>query len=321
MADLDSLAAEFEALRPRLLGAAYRLTGVRADAEDAVQEAWVRLSTLDAHKRDTIADLGAWLTRVVGRLCLDRLRSAQHRRESYVGQWLPEPIITRFDGSPAASPLDAVVQGDDIRLAAMIVLDRMTPEQRVAFVLHDAFQVPFAEIADVLGCSADSARQHASRGRRAIADADIPPAAPLPEQVEILGRFTSALLEGDIDAVLEVLHPDAVLIGDANGKAHTSAQIMVGADKISRFLMGLMRIYGEHLTGKLADFSADGAASGVTPMLVNGGFGVFVAPVPASDGRRSFDAHLDTLAIRDGKIVAIYDHANPDKLRAAGVMA
>lgn len=320
MADLDALAAEFDALRPRLLGAAYRLTGVRADAEDAVQEAWVRLSTLDADKRESIADLGAWLTRVVGRLCLDRLRSAQHRRESYVGQWLPEPVITRFDGAPPASPLDAVVQGDDIRLAAMIVLDRMTPEQRVAFVLHDVFAVPFGEIADVLGCSADAARQHASRGRRAVADADVPPPVPLAEQQEVAGRFAAALVAGDIDAVLELIHPDAVLIGDADGKARTAAQVIVGADKIARFFMGLLRLYGPAVANKVAEYGADGRPAGITPLLVNGDFGYFAAPTQSDGSHVALDAHLQTFAVQDGRICAFYDHANPEKLRAAGVM-
>ncbi len=138
---------EFEELRPHLLSVAYRLTGTLADAEDMVQDAWLRWDGVEA---GSITDLRAWLTTVVSRLSLDRLRSAAHRRETYVGEWLPEPVVTGFDGS---DPLAAVVAGEDARFAAMVVLERLTPDQRVAFVLHDGFAVPFGEIASVLGVS------------------------------------------------------------------------------------------------------------------------------------------------------------------------
>lgn len=303
------LADEFSALRGQLTAVAYRLTGVRSDAEDAVQEAWLRLSALDAEQRGQIRDLAPWLTTVVGRICLDRLRSAVVRRETYVGQWLPEPIVTPL-GTPAGDdPLESVVRSDDVRLAAMIVLDRLTPEQRVAFVLHDAFSLPFAEIADILGCSTAAARQHASRGRKALADADPPPRAPLGEQQRVLERFMAALLSGDIAAVAELLHPDVVLIGDANGKARTAVQVMAGPDKITRFLLGLARMY-----------DTSSLTSG-KPMLVNGDLGLYLPPSPGDEEHRPLDAHLQTMAIRDGKIWAIYDHANPDKLRATRVLS
>lgn len=138
------LADAFEQHRPHLLSVAYRLTGSVADAEDAVQDAWLRLDRADA---DGIDDLRAWLTTVVGRLCLDRLRSAAVRREHYVGQWLPEPIVTPVGGPSSPDPLEAVVRQEDSRMAAMVVLDTLTPAQRVAFVLHDGFAVPFDEIA------------------------------------------------------------------------------------------------------------------------------------------------------------------------------
>ncbi|MGH3551190.1 MAG: sigma-70 family RNA polymerase sigma factor, partial [Mycobacterium sp.] len=137
--------SEFEALRPQLLAVGYRLTGTVADAEDMVQEAWLRWDAADA--RDEIADLRAWLTTVVSRLALDRLRSAAHRRESYVGQWLPEPVVTGVDD---ADPLSVVVAHEDARFAAMVVLERLSPDQRVAFVLHDGFAVPFVDVAAVL---------------------------------------------------------------------------------------------------------------------------------------------------------------------------
>ncbi|WP_040924193.1 sigma-70 family RNA polymerase sigma factor, partial [Saccharomonospora iraqiensis] len=162
----ESLVGEFSALRGHLLAVGYRLTGSVADAEDAVQEAWLRLSTLPATRREEIRDLRAWATTVVSRIALDRLRSATARRESYVGEWLPEPIVTPLGAPAADDPLDAVVRDDGVRMAAMVVLDTLTPQQRVAFVLHDVFDVPFSEIADLLGCTPAAARQHSSRGRR-----------------------------------------------------------------------------------------------------------------------------------------------------------
>src|SRR5215210_1154361 len=159
---------EFEELRPHLLSVAYRLTGTVADAEDVVQDAWLRWDRSDA---DAITDLRAWLTTVVSRLALDRLRSATHRRETYYGEWLPEPVVTPLDRD---DPLAAVVAGEDARFAAMVVLERLNPDQRVAFVLHDGFAVPFPEIASVLGISDAAARQLASRARRAVASAPPP---------------------------------------------------------------------------------------------------------------------------------------------------
>jgi RNA polymerase sigma-70 factor, ECF subfamily len=150
---------EFEELRPHLLAVAYRLTGTVADAEDIVQDAWLRWDGSASSDSDVINDLRAWLTTVVSRLSLDQLRSAAHRRETYFGEWLPEPVVTELDGS---DPLSAVVASEDARFAAMVVLERLNPDQRVAFVLHDGFDVPFPEIADVLGISAASARQLAS---------------------------------------------------------------------------------------------------------------------------------------------------------------
>src|ERR1700744_3116796 len=137
---------EFEALRPHLMSVAYRLTGTVADSEDIVQEAWLRWNA--AGEPGAIADLRAWLTTVVSRLGLDRLRSAAHRRETYTGNWLPQPVVTGFD---EADPLAAVVASEDARFAAMVVLERLSPDQRVAFVLHDGFAVPFTEVAQVLG--------------------------------------------------------------------------------------------------------------------------------------------------------------------------
>lgn len=306
MTDLDTLSGDFTALRGTLTGTAYRLLGVRADAEDAVQEAWLRLAGLDEDSRGEIDNLAGWLTTVVARICLDRLRSAPRRRESYVGQWLPEPVVAPLDGTPD-DPLASVVHGEDVRMAAMVVLDRLGPEQRVAFVLHDAFAMPFAEIAEVLGCSAAAARQYASRGRRAVADADVPPPATLAEQRAVVEPLLTALAAGDVAAVTRLLHPDVVLVGDSNGKARTAKQLIVGQDKLSRFLFGLLQQYGT------------GILDGFRTVLVNGELASYTPGSDAVPGRWRLDAHLWTVAVRDGQVWAIYDHANPDKLRAAGL--
>ena len=155
---------------------------------------------------ESITDLRAWLTTVVSRLSLDRLRSAAKRRETYVGEWLPEPVVTGFDGN---DPLAAVVAGEDARFAAMVVLERLNPDQRVAFVLHDGFAVPFGEIAEVLGVSDASARQLASRARRAVASA--PPSVADDTHNEVAGALMAALAEGDMEAVVRLLHPEVTL--------------------------------------------------------------------------------------------------------------
>lgn len=298
----DQLAEAFSTHRSHLVAVAYRLTGSRSDAEDAVQEAWLRLAALSNTQRGEIRDQRAWLTTVVGRICLDLLRSATVRRERYIGQWLPEPIVTPLTGSPGEDPLEVAVRDDGMRMAAMVVLDNLTPEQRVAVVLHDAFAVPFDEIATILGCSPASARQHGSRGRRALADAPPPPRASMAEQQEILERFVTALLSGDVHAVAEVLHPDVVLIGDSNGKARTTRQIMVGPDKLVRFFIGLLRLY------------RPGALNTARPVLVNGDLGMYIPASPGGNGYHDLDAHVQSIALRDGRIAAIYDVVNPDKL-------
>ena len=225
----DALAVEFQRHRTHLLGVAYRLTGSLSDAEDAVQEAWLRLARLSDGDRAAIREPRGWLTTVVSRLCLDRLRSAVAVRERYVGTWLPELLLTRLDGPP--DPLDDVVRDEGVRMAALVVLERLTPEQRVAFVLHDALAVPFAEIADVLGCSVATARQHASRARRAVAEADPPPRVGLDEQHVVLEEFLAALAAGDVLAVAALLHPAAVVLGDGGGRERTARRPVTGADK------------------------------------------------------------------------------------------
>src|SRR5271166_2620934 len=208
--------SEFESLRPHLMSVAYRLTGTVADAEDIVQDAWLRWHRAAQGRKDVV-DLRAWLTTVVSRLGLDRLRSAAHRRETYTGNWLPEPVVTGFDD---ADPLSAVVAREDARFAAMVVLERLSPDQRVAFVLHDGFAVPFAEVADVLGTSEAAARQLASRARKALGRKAAEPAPqPDPTHNEVVGKLMAAMAVGDLDAVVALLHPDVTLTGDAKQKS------------------------------------------------------------------------------------------------------
>jgi RNA polymerase sigma-70 factor (ECF subfamily) len=286
--------SQFEALRPHLMAVAYRLTGTVADAEDIVQDAWLRWDS--AGGRDTIADLRAWLTTVVSRLGLDRLRSAAHRRETYTGNWLPEPVVTGFDG---ADPLSAVVANEDARFAAMVVLERLSPDQRVAFVLHDGFAVPFAEVAEVLGTNEAAARQLASRARKAVAAQ--PPPEPDPSHAEVVGRLMAAMAAGDMEAVVALLHPDVSFTGDSNGKAPTAVRVVNGSDKVVRFMFGLAQRYGP------AMFSASELG------LVNGELGIYTAGRPASDGYWEMMPRITAVTVRDGKVCALWDIANPDK--------
>ena len=284
---------EFEQLRPHLLAVAYRLTGTVADAEDVVQDAWIRWDGSDA---DAISDLRAWLTTVVSRLSLDRLRSAAHRREAYFGEWLPEPVVTGFDGN---DPLAAVVAADDARFAAMVVLERLTPDQRVAFVLHDGFAVPFGEIASVLGISDASARQLASRARRAVASA--PSAVAHDSHNEVAGALMAALAAGDMEGVVRLLHPDVTFTGDSNRRAPTAARVIHGSDKVVRFLFGLARRYGPNWL------------AGAELALINGQLGSYTEGAPAREGYPELMPRVTAMTVRDGKVCAIWDIANPDK--------
>lgn len=283
---------DFEALRPHLLAVAYRLTGMFADAEDIVQDAWLRFA---AAERDQIADPRAWLTTVVSRLGLDRLRSASHRRESYVGEWLPEPVVTAAD----SDPLSAVVADEDARFAAMVVLERLSPDQRVAFVLHDGFSVPFAEVAEVLHTSEAAARQLASRARRAVA-AD-PPPQPDPRHAEAVGSLMAAMAAGDLDAVVALLHPEVTFTGDSNRRAPTAVRVIRGPEKVARFLLGLARRYGPTL------LTANQLA------LVNGELGAYTAGAPGTEGFAELLPRVTAMTVRDGLVYAVWDIANPDK--------
>jgi RNA polymerase sigma-70 factor (ECF subfamily) len=285
----------FEEHRTHLLRVAYRITGSLADAEDAVQEAWLRWNALDAAARAELRNERAWLATVVGRVCLDRLRSAAVRRERYVGPWLPEPLVTTMDED---GPLATVVRDESVRMAAMVVLERLTPPQRVAFVLHDALDLPFAAIADVLGCSEAAARQHAVRARRTVAEDPPPPAPRTAVQKAVLARFADAMARADLDALVAVLHPGVVFVNDSDGRVRAARQIVVGADKVARLLLGLSARYGP-------------ATLDAYPVLVNGELGFFV---PGTD---ELPASVTTLTVEDDRILAVNGVLNPEKFDAA----
>ncbi|MEV5838928.1 sigma-70 family RNA polymerase sigma factor [Nocardia sp. NPDC052112] len=295
------LADLFESHRAHLLSVAYRLTGSAGDAEDAVQESWLRLA--GAHQSE-IEDLRGWLTTVVSRICLDRLRSAAVRRETYVGQWLPEPIVTGITPSTMLDPLEAVVRKQECSLAAMVVLESLTPPQRVAFVLHDGLSVPFDEIAEILDISVEAARQLAVRARKSVAQA--PPPVPDVEHAAAVRKFIAALSAGDIAAMTAALHPDSTMIGDANGTTSTAINVIAGADKVTRFLVGLIRKYG-----------LDGSAEPTLEFefaTVNGQLGLVVYRVGPGYGRLEGPPRVVGFAVRDGLVWGTYDLANPDKL-------
>ena len=246
-----------------------------------------------------IRDLRAWLTTVVGRICLDQLQFGGSATRALRRPWLPEPLVTPVEGG---DPLDIVVRDDGVRMAALVVLDTLTPEQRVAFVLHDAFGVPFrGDRRDVglhvgRGPSARVPGPPRGRGR-----ATVPPRPHLAEQQAVLRRSSAAMAAGDIEQVLRVLHPDVVLIGDSGGSARTTINIITGRDKVARFLLGLRARYGPQA---LAAFRFE---------LVNGELGLVL---PAGHGP---DARVSAFVVRDGRLAACYDVANPDKLTHVGL--
>ncbi len=238
-----------------------------------------------------IHDLRGWLTTVTGRLCLDVLKSARVRREAYPGQWLPEPVVTPLD-----DPAERVAQRNEVGLALLVVLEKLTPEQRVALVLHDAFGVPFEEIAAVLGSTAAAARQHASRGRRAVAAEGPRHTAGPAEQRRVLDAFLAAASSGDLRALAAVLAPDVVAIGDGGGVVPAGARTVVGAAKVARLYAGILR-RAETLT--------------LEPVLVNGDLGM-LARGTYRGGRPLLSVVV--MAVADGRVTAIYNQLNPAKL-------
>jgi RNA polymerase sigma-70 factor, ECF subfamily len=226
MRDRDFLAERFEAERPQLRRIAYRMLGTIDEADDAVQEAWIKLSRSDDSK---VENLGAWLTTVVSRVCLDMLRARRSRREEFVGSWMPEPIVA-IDSAP--TPEDEALIADGVGLALYIVLETLDPAERLAFVLHDMFALPFDEIARIVGRSPEAARQLASRARRRVQGATPVPDAELAEQQRVVEAFLAAAREGDFDALLELLDPGVTLRVDAGPGSPLAQEAIVGADTV-----------------------------------------------------------------------------------------
>jgi RNA polymerase sigma-70 factor (ECF subfamily) len=221
-------AEQFERHRGHLHAVAYRMLGSLSEADDAVQEAWLRLSRADT---DAVENMGGWLTTVVGRVCLDMLRARRSRREDYVGTWLPEPIVAADD---APSPEDEALMADSVGLAMLVVLETLSPAERLAFVLHDTFGVPFDEIAPIVGRTPTAARQLASRARRRVRGA-APIADPdLARQREVVGAFLAAARAGDFEALVAVLDPDVVFRADGGEAGRGVLPPVQGAEAVAR---------------------------------------------------------------------------------------
>ena len=225
--------------RRQLINLAYRLLGSLADAEDVVQEAYARWYALSPRQQEAIDSPGAWLNKVTGRLCLNVLSSARARRETYVGEWIPEPLPDPTEwitGRPAPDPADRVTLDESVTMAFLVVLDAMTPAERVAFVLHDVFRYTFTEVADVVGRTPAACRQLASSARRRIraAHAPVPPAA---RQAGIVRDVRLALEAGDVEALIGLLDPDVTAIADGGGLVSTTLRPIEGAERVARSLL------------------------------------------------------------------------------------
>jgi RNA polymerase sigma-70 factor, ECF subfamily len=284
--DADRLVEEFERARPRLRAVAYRMLGSLTEAEDAVQETWLRLERSGAG----VGDLRAWLVTVVGRICLDVLRTRASRREHFAGSWLPEPIVRAE--SPGEPERDAVL-ADSVGLALLVVLESLAPAERLAFVLHDVFAVPFEEIATIVDRSPEAARQLASRARRRIARTPHAPDADLSVQRTVVDAFLAAARLGDFDGLIAVLDPDVVLRSDGGGSGPLARPPLTGARAVA------------------AEINARGRpfAGLARPIVVNGGAGVIVR---LPDGRTI----VVGFTVIGGRITEIDQIGDPAKLRA-----
>ena len=226
--------------RPHLLNLAFRMLGTSADAEDVVQETYARWVRLGEAERSGIRSPQGWLVRVASNLCLDLLGSARHRREQYTGEWLPEPLPHVALGESASiDPLDRVALDDSVTMALLVVLETLTPAERVAFVLHDVFDLPFDEIAEIMGRTAQACRKLASTARRHVSERRRRE-APVERHDAVVRAFTAACATGDFDALLAVLDPDVVARADGGGKVSAALRPVFGADKVARYLLGSM---------------------------------------------------------------------------------
>jgi RNA polymerase sigma factor (sigma-70 family) len=284
MNDQDWLAERFEANRPHMRGVAYRMLGSMTEADDAVQEAWIRLSRTDTSE---VENLRAWLTTVVGRVCLNMLRARRTRREGSLETHLPDPVVSAEDG---VDPEQEAVLGDTIGLALLVVLDSLTPAERVSFVLHDVFALPFDEIAPIVGRTPAAARQLASRARRRVQGAPVPD-VDLDGQWAVVDAFLAAAREGDFERLLTVLDPDVVARSDGGESRPGMASLVRGAHAVAGQAMSFRRF-----------------AETATRVLVNG--------VPGGVAWAPDGTPFAVLAftVRGGRIVAIDVLADADRL-------
>jgi len=283
MTERDYLAERFEESRSHLRAVAYRMLGSSSEVDDAVQEAWLRLSRTDT---SAIDNLGGWLTTVVARVCLDMLRSRKSRREEPFAPYAPEPVAT---GTPGSSPEQEALLADSVGLALLVVLDRLTPAERLAFVMHDMFAMPFEEIAPIVGRSAAATRQLASRARRRVRGGGAAPKPDLVRQREVVDAFLAALRSGDFEGLLAVLDPDLVVRTDLAVPSGAPAEIRGAA------VWAKQAVAFGHL------------ARLVRPALVNGAIGAVMAP-----RGRLFRALRLTIA--NGKITELEVIGDPARL-------
>jgi RNA polymerase sigma-70 factor (ECF subfamily) len=283
MDETDGLARRFESHRTHLRAVAYRMLGSLSEADDAVQESWLRLNRTDAQSID---NLGGWLTTVVARVCLDMLRARRSRREESLGVYVPDPIVSHASGS---DPEHEALLADAVGLALLVVLDTLAPAERLAFVLHDMFAVPFDEIAPIVGRSPTAARQLASRARRRVQGTPTTPDTDLPHQRAMVDAFFAATREGNFDALLAVLDPDVVLRSD-------SGAVAAGG---SREILGAAAVIEQARTWRGAKFAQ--------PALVNGAAGVVIV-------LRGRPFAVIGFTVTGGKIVEIDVLADPARL-------
>jgi RNA polymerase sigma factor (sigma-70 family) len=285
MNESDWLAERFESHRGHLRGVAYRMLGSVSEADDAIQESWIRLSRTDANE---IENLRAWLTTVVARVCLNILRSRKARREAPLEPHMPDPILSSESGM---DPEQEALLGDSVGLALLVVLDSLTPAERVAFVLHDVFAMPFGEIAPVVGRTPAATRQLASRARRRVRGAPVPD-ADLDDQWAVVDAFLAAARNGDFEALLALLDPDVVSTGDGGVRRPGFRRVVRGAEAVAAGARGFQRF-----------------AEGSRRVLVNGTPGV-VSWAPNGELLA-----VASFIVRGGKIVSLDALADPDRLR------
>jgi RNA polymerase sigma-70 factor, ECF subfamily len=266
----DRLAEAFSQARTRLVRVAYAILGSHAEAEDVVADCWLRLVSADA--AEPVRDVESWAVVAVSRMALDVLRSARVRREQYVGPWLPEPVLTGGAGEAAAAssagvaagsagygidPADKVTLDDEVSYALLVVLETLSPPERTAFVLHDLFGMPFAEVASVVGRSPAAVRQLASRARRQVRSHGGVPSADSAERRRVVAAFEVAVTSGDLTGLIHVLDPDVVLVSDGGGVVSAARRPVEGADRVGRFVLGVMAKIGSG--DQIAEVDVNGA--------------------------------------------------------------